>query len=249
MRRIISIVSGKGGVGKTVFASNLGLALTELVGDVTPVTLVDCDMSTANLGLHLGYYEIATGLHDVIERKMDIEDAVHFHPSGLRFIPTSLDYERTIAFNPYTLKNRLRQLEGIIIIDSPPGLHEDVFSVLKASTEAIVVTQPETTAVTDALKTINYAHQMKKKVTGIVVNRMRDSYEISPKDIEEMCDVAVIGEIPDDKHLKRSVFEKTPVINYRPHSKSAIEIRRIAAYLTGKEYNPPKFLRLRRAFS
>lgn len=247
MEKIIGVVSGKGGVGKTTFVSNIGLSLIEMERDVV---VVDGDLSTSNLGLQLGFYQFPLGLQDVLEGNVGITGAIYTHPSGLKLIPTSvsMNYLNRVP-TPYRLKSLLSDLRGLVLIDSAPGLRDDSLLVLKASDDILVITNPEIPAVTDALKTIKLAREMGKEPMGIVVNRIRDSYELKPEEIEGMCDVPVIGIIPEDSNVKKSMFEKVPLVKYSPYSPASIAFRKIASNLIGQEYYPPRFLRLKRLFS
>jgi septum site-determining protein MinD len=247
MEKIIGIVSGKGGVGKTTLTANIALALQRFGKDVVAV---DVDLSTSNLGLQLGFYQFPLGLQDALDGNIGILNAIYTHPSGLKVVPASISLNY-LSKNPtpYRLKSVLSDLNGIILIDSPPGLREDALLVLKACDDLIIVTNPEIPAVTDALKVIKVAREMGKEPLGIVINRVRDKFELTTEEIEEMCDLNVIGRIPDDKHVRRSMFEKTPIVSLRPLSKSSVEFQRIAAALIGAEYSPPGMLGLRRLMS
>ncbi len=246
MEKTIGIVSGKGGVGKTTFVTNVGLSLIEFEKDVI---VVDADLSTSNLGLQLGFYQFPLGLQDVLEGNVPITNAIYTHPSGLKVIPASisLNYLNKVP-TPYRLKSLLNDLRGLILIDSPPGLRDDGLLVLKASDEILVVTNPEIPAVTDALKVIKVAREMGKEPMGIVLNRVRDKYELKPKEIEGMCDVPVIGTVPEDKNVKRSMFEKSPIVKHKPYSPASLAFRKIAANMIGQEHIPPRFPRLKRIF-
>ena len=247
MEKIIGVVSGKGGVGKTTFTANVGMALTGFGRDVVAV---DADLSTSNLGLQLGFYQFPLGIQDALDGNIGILNAIYTHPSGLRVVPASVSLNYlTKNPTPYRLKSVLSDLSGIILIDSPPGLRDDALLVLKACDEIIIITNPEIPAVTDALKVIKVCREMGKEPLGIVVNRVRDKFELTTQEIEEMCDLSVIGRIPEDREVKRSMFEKTPVVSLKPHSKAAVEFKRIAAALIGEEYSPPGMLALRRLLS
>ncbi len=247
MEKIIGIVSGKGGVGKTTLTANLSLAMTQFGKDVVAV---DVDLSTSNLGLQLGFYQFPLGLQDALDGNISILNAIYTHPSGLKVIPASISLNYiTKNPTPYRLKSVLSDLNGIILIDSPPGLREDALLVLKACDDIVVVTNPEIPAVTDALKVIKVAREMGKEPLGIVVNRIRDKFELTTEEIEEMCDLNVIGRIPEDKDVKRSMFEKTPIVDLKPHSRAAVEFARLAAAIVGVEYSSPSMLGLRRLFS
>ncbi len=247
MDKIIAVVSGKGGVGKTTFVSNVGAALTEMEKDAI---VVDTDLTTSNLGLQLGFYQFPLGLQDVLEGNIGISNAIYTHPSGLKVIPASisLNYLNKVP-NPYRLKSVLSELRGTVLVDSPPGLRDDALLVLRSSDEIIVVTNPEIPAVTDALKVIKVSREIGKEPLGIVLNRVKHMYELKQDEIESMCDCPVIGVIPEDHNVKKSLFEKTPVVTYRPYSPASIAYKKIAASLIGQEYRPPSLLALRRIFS
>ncbi|HDD72617.1 MAG TPA: septum site-determining protein MinD [Candidatus Aenigmarchaeota archaeon] len=246
MEKVIAVVSGKGGVGKTTFVSNIGLALTEMQKDVV---VVDTDLTTSNLGLQLGFYQFPLGLQDVLDGNIGIANAIYTHPSGLKVVPASisLNFLNKVP-NPYRLKSVLNDLRGLILIDSPPGLRDDALLVLRSADDVIVITNPEIPAVTDALKVIRVSRELGKEPLGIVLNRVKDSFELKQDEIESMCDCPVIGKIPEDVQVKKSLFEKTPVVAYRPYSPASIAFRKIAASLIGQEYTPPSFLFLRRIF-
>jgi septum site-determining protein MinD len=247
MEKIIAVVSGKGGVGKTMLVSNLGLALAEFN---KKTTVVDADLSTANLGLQLGLYQFPMGLQDALDGNVKASEAIYTHQSGLRVLPASISLSYLNKNpNPFRLKSILNDLDGTILIDSPPGLGREVFFVLKACTDVVVITNPEIPAVTDALKVIRVARELKKEPVGVIVNRARDSYELRAAEVEAMCEAPVIGTIPEDREIKRSLFEKMPLISRRPYSPASIAIRKIAANLIGEEYKPPRLLRLRNLIS
>lgn len=246
VERILAVVSGKGGVGKTTFVSNMGLALTEMN---ETVTLVDGDFSTSNLGLQLGLFQFPVGIQDALKGRIDIESAMYTHPSGLRIIPASvsLRYLRQ-KLSPFRLRSALTKMEGIVMIDSPPGLGDDAFFVLKACDDIMVITNPEIPAVTDAFKVVEVAREMGKEPVGVILNRVRGKNELSREEVEEMCGTRVVDTIPDDDSVRKGLYEKVPVLKYSPYSPASVAFRRIASGMLGRDYSPPKFLRLRRMF-
>jgi septum site-determining protein MinD len=240
MKRAIAIVSGKGGAGKTTLAANLGVALRERGKDVV---LVDADLMTSNLSIQLGHFQLPVTIQNVLEGKAKFSEALYTHPSGVRFIPSSISLKCLYSPTPYRLKNILRRAEGIVLIDSPPGLGREVALVLKACSEVIVVTNPDFSAVADAMKTVSLAREMKKEVLGIVVNRSTGSFEVKNRDIEEMCGARVIRNIPEDGNIRKSHFMRMPVLLYSPRSKASREFRGLAAYLTGEPAERPSLWR------
>lgn len=247
MSRIIGIVSGKGGVGKTITAINLGIALQEL-GE--QVTVVDADMTVSNLGVQLGTFSFDVSLQDVVSGKEHILNSIHHHPMGLTIIPSSLsvdDVYTGLKPNSKKLRKDLKKLKGIVLVDCPPGLTDDALSVMEAVDDVIVVTNPDMPSVTDAIKVIKISRDLKKNVLGIVVNRVQGTnYELRPAEIEIMCEAPIISKIPEDKIIKKSIFEEMPVVKYSPYSKPSIEFRRLAHYLTNRAFQEPRNLFFKR---
>src|SRR3989344_7495282 len=87
MSKFILITSGKGGVGKTTAAVNLATAMNYFDEDVT---LVDVNLTTPNVGLHLGAPVVPVTLNHVLSGKADLVDAIYEHESGAKVIPASL---------------------------------------------------------------------------------------------------------------------------------------------------------------
>jgi len=244
MQKVIGVFSGKGGVGKTVCTLNMGLAIHEL-GD--KVVLMDCDLKHPNMGLHLGLYDFQTTVQDVLERRISPLEAVSIHSSGLRFIPGGIALRNFEYDNKY-FKESLDDINSMIIFDGPSGSGNNTMALLEICDEIIVVTNPDIPSVTDAMKIIQTAQDMDKKSISLVVNRVQKKHELDLKHIQEVCRIPLIGVIPEDKHMKRAMHNKLPVMLYKPLTNASIEFRRTAASLIGKNYNPPRFYRIRRLF-
>ncbi len=242
MKRIIGIVSGKGGVGKTVSTVNLGIAMSKFN---KKVTLIDADVTASNLGLQLGLYSFPKTLQDVLSGKARIENAIYEH-RGLKIVPSSISIG-SIDTNMRRLKNIVKDLDGIILIDSPPGLSSDSLAVMDACDEILVIATPEIQTMANAVKVIHLAKEKKKRVLGIVINRYEeDRYELSDEDMITMAEVSIMGKVPEDHAVRKSLFEKIPLLDYEPSSKAAIEFKRLAAHLLNEKYEPPRFAFLSR---
>ena len=243
-KKIIGVVSGKGGTGKTTTAINLGLAMQYLGEEIL---VIDTDVTASNLGLHLGLYSLNTKLQDALDDKIDIKDTIYAHPTGLKFIPSSISID-SVQSDINHLKSMLKTLDGIVIIDSPPGLDKEAQKVLRLCDELLIVTSPELPALTNAVKVIKVAEEMKKPILGIVVNRVTGlKHEITPGEIEAMCEHPVISIVPEDLSVRESIFEKTPVLDYNPYAPASIGFLKLAHNLNGLEYRPPRMMRLRNA--
>ena len=246
MEKAIAVVSGKGGTGKTTFVSNTGLILKYIGNDIT---VIDTDMANSNLGLSLGIYQLPIGIQDVLKGDISLEDSIYMHPTGLKVIPASLSMK--FLNNKITtigLKRMLSGIDGYVMFDSPPGVGDDVLSILKSVSDVIVITNPQITAAADSLKVIRVARDIGTNVFGIVVNRSRGKYEMSCQEIEGMCEAPVIGTVPEDPMVDRSLYEGVPLVYNRPFSPAAIAYKRIACGLVGMSYRPPRLMKIRNLF-
>lgn len=244
MTRVIGIVSGKGGVGKTTTVVNLSAALMEFKKNVVAV---DADIKMSGLGLHLGMYYFPITLNDVLMDRGKLFEALYIHSSGLRIIPASLSSEDV---NIYRLKEVLDDpfLENnIVLVDGPPGLEKNAMTIMKVCPEMLIVTTPEIPAITDALKIVSTCKKNNTKPIGVIVNmyKSRELNQVTPKEIESTFELPVIGVVPEDKDIKRGIFKGVPGVLINPYSPASIAYKKIAAHLIGENYKPPRYFMLK----
>jgi septum site-determining protein MinD len=230
--RIIGVVSGKGGVGKSFLAVNITTLLRRM--GKNPL-IVDCDLSNPSIGLHLGLSYGNVGIQEVLMNKNNVSEAVVVQPqTGIRILPASLKYRPGIG-----LKKLKKLLQGIpdynfIVIDSPPGITEDVEHIIDAADELIIVTTPDIPSVTSAAKMVDLCKDVGKKVSGIIVNRVTESaYELSIKEIEGMTEASVLAQVPEDRNVPESIAARTPIVLYNPSSAASMRIYNAVITLTG----------------
>ncbi|MBI4177220.1 MAG: P-loop NTPase [Candidatus Aenigmarchaeota archaeon] len=233
MSRIIGVFSGKGGVGKTTTAVNLGIALTKLGKSVI---LVDSNVNTPNVSLHLGMNFTPFTIQDIIENQTYIPQALYIHESGLRVIPADFSLkDRHVDISE--LKNHMHKLAGesdYVIMDCAPGLGPDARAAIEACSEFLIVTNPETPAVADAYKTYKSIKGMNGKVLGLVVNKVNnDAYELQSGEIEDFFNENIIGIVPEDRNVRASIQDRKPITIYRPNSKAARAYRKLAMQIEG----------------
>ncbi|MEM7821273.1 MAG: P-loop NTPase [Candidatus Aenigmatarchaeota archaeon] len=235
MTRIIGIVSGKGGVGKTTVASNLGIALSKLN---KKVIIIDCNITSPHLAYYLGVKNYSITLNDVLRNEVDIRFAP-IYQNGVMFIPCSKELKDVIKVEINGLKKyieRLSQIEeyDFILLDSAPGLGKDAISVLKASEEIIFVTTPTIPNVYDMTRCAEFASQLGQKKFHIILNMVRNKkFELRKEVAEDFFGVPVLGTIPFDENLMDSAAQGIPIILYKPYSKASISFMKIASKLTG----------------
>lgn len=247
MARIIGIVSGKGGVGKTTLAINLGVALAKNFNK--NVTLVDCNLTTSHLGLYLGMYYCPLTLNKVLRGDNSIEEAIYEHFSGIKVVPASLSLADLEGIDILNLGEKVREISetyDMIFLDSSPGLGREAMGTLKACDEVIFVTTPFVPSVMDIIRCKEVVDELGIRQIGIVLNQVnKEKYEMSPKEIEQLARLPVIASIPYDKNVKKSLAIKTPLVIYKPKSKASKEFLKLAAFLIGEKYQESSaFLRL-----
>ena len=237
MAKVITITSGKGGVGKTTTAINLAVAIN---GFGKGVVILDANLTTPNVGLHLGAPIVPVSLNHVLLGKAKIVDAIYEHESGTKIVPSSLSIRelRKISDNGNgklkEIGKKLKRMADYVIFASAAGLGEEAVAAIDAADELIIVTNPEIPAVTDALKTSKLIEQMGKQVRGVIVNRVRGTKNEMPVgNIAEMLELPIIGVVPEDGNVPNSVIAKDALVRAFPKSKGARAYRKIAAKLIG----------------
>jgi septum site-determining protein MinD len=237
MTRFIVFASGKGGVGKTTLTTNLGAAIHKFGKDVI---VVDGNMSTPNVSVLLGMTKLPVTLHDVLAGKAKAQEAVYLHPSGLKIMPAGLGISHMKLSQRKQLAHVLNEFANkteYILIDCAAGLGQEAMQAMHAGDELIIVTNPEIHAMTDALKAYEYAKEIGIRPIGVVINKVRNKeWEMTKANVEEFLELPVIGMIPEDDNVKRSIAYKTPLVYAYPKSPAARAIKKLAASIIGEDY-------------
>lgn len=237
MARFIVFASGKGGVGKTTLTTNLGAAIHKYGRDVI---VVDGNMSTPNVSVLLGMPSLPVTLHDVLAGRAKAKDAVYLHPSGLKIMPASLGISHMKLRQKKHLASVLNDFAAIsefVLIDCAAGLGNEAMQAMHAGDELVIITNPEIHAMTDALKAYEYAKEIGIRPIGVIVNRVNNkSWEMTKENVEEFLELPVIGMIPEDENVKKSIAYKKPLVYTYPKSPASRAIKKIAAALIGEDY-------------
>jgi septum site-determining protein MinD len=238
MTLIVGVISGKGGTGKTTTTINLAAALQKKGYNAF---VVDGNLTTPNVSLHLGIPLYPVTLHDVIRGSAEIDEAIYKHPSGVGIVPASLAVDDMKSFNFERYRSAIHGIvakRGIVLVDGAAGLGRETKAVLGVCDAAIVVTNPELPAVTDALKAVKVAKKARVPLMGVVVNRRKGlGHEMSRHDILAMLELPILGTIHEDINVPRSINEKTPVVHFSPRSRSARCFNQLASNFMGEEYH------------
>ncbi|MFB6144918.1 MAG: cell division ATPase MinD [Candidatus Nanohaloarchaea archaeon] len=235
MTRVISVVSGKGGAGKTTITANLGVALSQQGHNVL---IIDGNFSGANMAQHFGLGFQDVSLNDVLDGDAYITQAVAKHPAGVSVLPASI-----LEFNASSdnLKHAIVEFLGdkdFVLIDSAAGTDDEVQAAVEASDEVLLVSEPELPSLTNCLGAKKLAEQLDRDVVGLVINSVRnEKSEVDDEDIVDLMETDIIGKVPDHKHVREGIALREPVVSYKPSSKASRAIQDVAYRVKGEE--PP----------
>jgi septum site-determining protein MinD len=244
LTRVIGVVSGKGGTGKTTVSLNLGAILAK--HHKKNVTLVDCNVTTSHLSLYLGMYYCPITLNKVLRGEADIEESIHQHFSGMKIIPASLSLSDLEGIDITELRDNLKDIfdkNDIIILDGSPGLGREAIATIKASDELLYVTNPYIPFIMDIIRCQEAASEIGAKPLGIVLNMVhKKKHEMTKHEIEELTKLPVISTIPFDTNVYKSLALKMPITLYKPNTAASKELFKLASFLTGEKYLQESFL-------
>lgn len=238
LARIIAVVSGKGGVGKTTVAMNLAAVLSQRYRK--KVTVIDCNVTTAHLGLSLGMYHYPITLNNILRGESRIRDATYEHFSGMQIIPASISLSDMDEVDLTDLRKKLRSISkqnDIIILDSGPGIGREALACLNASDEVLYVANPYITSIMDIIRIQEIVNILKLKPIGIVLNMVEGKkYEMRKEDVHRLTGLPVIASVPFDKNVKKSLSQNLPVIALNPFTGASKAFYRLAPALIGEYY-------------
>jgi septum site-determining protein MinD len=239
--KVVTITSGKGGVGKTTTAANLGIALASLG---FKVVCIDADIGLRNLDVVMGLENrIVYDLVDAVEGRCRLTQAMIRDKrfQTLFLIPAAQTRDKT-AIAPsdmIRLCDALRSEVDWIIIDSPAGIERGFRNALAPADEVLVITNPEVAAVRDADRIIGIVEAEEKGPAKLIINRIHSSMVkhgdmLSPEDVVELLAVPLIGIVPEDQAVLISSNHGKPVV-LNEKSRAGCAFINIAKRLRGEE--------------
>jgi septum site-determining protein MinD len=237
---VVTITSGKGGVGKTTTTANLAVALAE---DGFKVVCIDGDIGLRNLDVVLGLENrIVYDLVDIVENRCRIRQAMirDKRLEELYLIPAAQTRDKS-AISPSDMIrvcDELRSEVDYIIIDSPAGIERGFRNTIAPADIILVVTNPEVSAVRDADRIIGLVEAEEKGPAKLIINRVNPGLTkrgdmLTPEDVVELLAIELIGVIPDDENVVISTNRGQPVA-LDPKSKTGQAFKNIAKRLQGQ---------------
>ena len=178
--KVITVTSGKGGVGKTNITINLAIALSEMG---KRVTVMDADLGLGNIDVLLGVVPKYT-LVDVIYNNKNIVEVLSDGPGNIKFVAGGSGIEDLAKLDNYQIQKFLAnialldKISDIILIDTGAGLSDSVMNFVMAADEVILVTTPEPTSITDAYAIIKAVSKRdSNKTVKLIINRAENATE------------------------------------------------------------------------
>ena len=250
LARVITVTSGKGGVGKTSISVNLAIQLQKMGNRVV---ILDADFGLANIEIMFGTVP-KHNLCDLIYQGKNIKDIITWGAGDVGFISGGSGIvgmsNLSKDYLDYIIQNlvQLDAIADVIIIDTGAGISDAVLEFLVASGEILLVTTPEPTSITDSyslLKALNrhprFSRENSKiKVIANRVNKVSEGLNLFNK-LEVVASrylklpIGYLGAIPWDTQLSDAVMQQKPVSLSNPNAKSSLAFEEIAAKLMGEE--------------
>lgn len=240
--RVLSVTSGKGGVGKTHTTLNLGLAFTRAG---KRVLVLDADLGLANVNIMLGFKPAAT-LQQVLAGTASLKDVIVSHPLGLDIIPASSGIPEMTNLSEQERLALVAAVDEIgsdydyLLVDTAAGIGDNVLYFNVAAEEIVVVIDQEPTSITDAYAVIKVlATRHGRKNFSVIVNRApanndgRSIYAKLAQATDKFLNVNLkfIGAIPEDEAVVSAVVAQTPYLELFPSSKASLAVSKIARSL------------------
>lgn len=250
LARVITVTSGKGGVGKSNTAINLALQFKKMG---QRVIILDADFGLANIEIMFGAVP-KHNLSDLIYQGKNIKEIITWGPGDIGFISggsgiaglSNLSRDYLV----YIIQNlaELDAIADVIIIDTGAGISDAVLEFLVASGEILLITTPEPTSITDSyslLKALNRHDRFVKEYSKVkmIANKVENKEEgqmlfnklnaVVSRYLKLPIDY--LGAIPSDNMLSKAVMQQTPVSLASPNAKSALAYEEIASKLMNLE--------------
>jgi septum site-determining protein MinD len=239
--RIVTITSGKGGVGKTTATANLSVALA-MRGQ--RVVAVDADIGLRNLDVVMGLENrIVYDLVDVVEGRCRLRQAMvrDKRLPELYLLPAAQTRDKT-AVQPAQMVEVCEEIRpefDFILIDSPAGIEQGFRNAIAPADEAIVVTTPEVSAVRDADRIIGLVEAAQKEHLRLLLNRLRPEMVrredmLSVEDVLDVLAIDLLGVIPEDESIIVATNRGRPLA-LENHARAGQAFNNVARRLLGED--------------
>ena len=237
--KTVAITSGKGGVGKTNVVANLAVAIKKFGKDVL---IMDADLGLSSIDVLLNVAPRYTIQH-VLNSEMRLQDILIDGPKGIKILPAGSGVQELTALNEFQRLKIMEEFDAfdcdvdVLLIDTAPGISENVAFFCIAAQEIIIITSQEPTSLTDAyalIKVLSTRYQEKKFF--IIVNSVRSSHEgfevfrrlslVTERFLNISLDY--LGYIPSDPDVQEAVRSQKAFVDIYPNSLATRQVYEIA---------------------
>lgn len=243
--RIITVTSGKGGVGKSNFVVNLALSLRK---KGKKVLIFDADIGMGNDDVLMGIYP-KHNVMDVIKNKVSIKDAIVEGPLGIELLPGGTGLNNIEDLTEEERQRFLTEIELLrgydyILIDTGAGINRSVLAFVASSDEAIFILTPEPTSLTDGYSLLKALKHFKIETeVKIIVNRAIDmdeghrTFKKFNSAAERFLKISTdyLGCIMEERKLTMAVRKQVPFVLEYPGSSLSKALEEISQRVMGKE--------------
>lgn len=248
--RVVTIASGKGGVGKSNFALNFALSLKDLG---QKVVVIDLDIGMANLDILMGttpkYH-----LMDMIEQRKSIWDVLEKGPNQLEYLAGGTGFNTLLELSDEDRQYFFQEIEklhgyaDLILIDTGAGLTKESQQCHLSADEVILLTTPEPTSMADAYSIVKILNKHKPSVSfQLLINRVthpKEGIEVASKfkmAVQSFLnkELKIFGAIPEDEVVKQSVLKQVPFYLANPRSPVSMMLKKLAErFVSGTAVSP-----------
>ena len=237
--KVIAISGGKGGVGKTNVTLNAAVALGK---QGKRVLVLDADLGLANVDVMLGL-RVQRNLSHVLSGECDIDDIIIDGPAGIKIIPATSGSQSMVDLKPTEHAGLIRAFSemqtkfDVLIIDTAAGISDMVLSFTRAAQDVVLVVCDEPTSITDCyalMKLLSRDHSVYKfKVVANMIRNNKEGQQLFSKLLtvtDRFLDVTLelVGVIPFDENIRKSVRKQQVIVEAFPDSPAAIAFNEFA---------------------
>ncbi|MBT3407529.1 P-loop NTPase [Candidatus Woesearchaeota archaeon] len=233
MTRFLGIVGSKGGIGKTTISLNLANSLTKM--KISTIA-IDGDLNSPDFSMYFNNNN--KHINQVNEGKESIFEIINQTESGLNYITSSFKLDHLHSPNISKFNNSISKLMNkfeFVIVDTGSSLSKESMIVTNACSELLLITEPNSLSVKEALRTKNIFEHFNKNFMGFIINKQTDSkFELKSDEIKQILQLPLFGTIKKDKIINDCLHNNILSTDYSLHIDSSKSFLKIAKRLSKK---------------
>lgn len=227
----LTIISRKGGVGRTFISINLAIAIATMG---KKVLLIDGNIEQPNVGLAMNIDSSEATIHHYLAGKKELDEVISRY-DGIDVIYGDIEFQSLSDIDTEKFNDMIKKLideYDVIVIDSPSGSNT-IFAPLQSQENALVVVTPNILSVVDGMRAKNISKKLGSKIVGVVVNNTAQKKYLTNENIEFALNSKVLEEIPYEEKVETSLAMGEPLILNYPNTTVAKKIINLAHILIG----------------